>query len=512
MAARDEEFAKKIEQSIREAVERMVTDIRSSIDDVRDAVNQQLEAASQSVQADAKSLSLRSHIDEIFAAQPEEVPVEVIEAPARSSAAPIKSAIRAIEQGKSQVEVLNALLDQSLHFSSRSALFILKGGSFAGWKGAGFTANGGSDDEVKRFAGSPADVEELGRVLDDHVVVDWDGASVAAKLKASTPSRATIIPMVIKDKVAAALYADAVDGADENFDRPALELLVFTTGLLIDTLAIRKMVPSPALSGREEGSTEAAAPAAAPFAAPASIPATPAAPKAEPAPEPPPRQFRAEPEHTQPHQVSVPPAYEPPAAAARPEPEPKPERIEPPRAPSHTFEVPAPPRPPARSFELDADPASSIPAAEPPPAPPVHPAPPPVRPAAPAPVSPTTQVRPPQPAPSTVEKPSTQYIPPAGVTGGRVAAQQNLSAETKKHDEAKRFARLLVSEIKLYNESKVDEGRKHRDLYERMKDDIDRSRQMYEERIAEDVRRQSNYFYDELVRILADGSPDLLGL
>ena len=111
-----------------------------------------------------------------------------------------------------------------------------------------------------------------------------------------------------------------------------------------------------------------------------------------------------------------------------------------------------------------------------------------------------------------MEKPSTQYIPPAGVTGGRVAAQQNLSAETKKHDEAKRFARLLVSEIKLYNESKVDEGRKHRDLYERMKDDIDRSRQMYEERIAEDVRRQSNYFYDELVRILADGSPDLLGL
>ena len=127
--------------------------------------------------------------------------------------------------------------------------------------------------------------------------------------------------------------------------------------------------------------------------------------------------------------------------------------------------------------------------------------------------SPATQARPLQSAPGpAAEKPSTQYIPPAGVTGGRVAAQQNLTAETKKHDEAKRFARLLVSEIKLYNESKVDEGRKHRDLYERMKDDIDRSRQMYEERIAEDVRRQSNYFYDELVRILADGSAELLGL
>ena len=82
----------------------------------------------------------------------------------------------------------------------------------------------------------------------------------------------------------------------------------------------------------------------------------------------------------------------------------------------------------------------------------------------------------------------------------------------KKHDEARRFARLLVSEIKLYNESKVDEGRKNRDLYERMKEDIDRSRQMYEERIPEDVRRQSNYFYEELVRILADGDAEMLGL
>ena len=30
----------------------------------------------------------------------------------------------------------------------------------------------------------------------------------------------------------------------------------------------------------------------------------------------------------------------------------------------------------------------------------------------------------------------------------------------KQHEDAKRFARLLVSEIKLYNETKVQEGRK----------------------------------------------------
>ena len=108
------------------------------------------------------------------------------------------------------------------------------------------------------------------------------------------------------------------------------------------------------------------------------------------------------------------------------------------------------------------------------------------------------------------ERPSTQFVPPAGLQRG--AAGGPATEESKKHDEAGRFARLLVSEIKLYNEAKVEQGRKNRDLYERLKEDIDRSRQMYDERIGEDVRKNSNYFYDELVRVLADGNADILGL
>lgn len=109
------------------------------------------------------------------------------------------------------------------------------------------------------------------------------------------------------------------------------------------------------------------------------------------------------------------------------------------------------------------------------------------------------------------DKPSTQYIPPANIARTSVLAG-NQPEDVKKHDEARRFARLLVSEIKLYNESKVEQGRKNNDLYERLKEDIDRSRQMYDERITDDVRRVSNYFYDELVRILADGRAESLGL
>ncbi len=83
--------------------------------------------------------------------------------------------------------------------------------------------------------------------------------------------------------------------------------------------------------------------------------------------------------------------------------------------------------------------------------------------------------------------------------------------DQKAHDDAKRFARLVVSEIKLYNEAKVTEGRKTRDIYERLKDDIERGRQMYHDRVSAPVRESSDYFQDELVRILAGGDPTALG-
>jgi hypothetical protein len=83
--------------------------------------------------------------------------------------------------------------------------------------------------------------------------------------------------------------------------------------------------------------------------------------------------------------------------------------------------------------------------------------------------------------------------------------------DQKSHDDAKRFARLVVSEIKLYNEAKVNEGRKNKDIYERLKEDIERGRHMYHERVAAPVRESTNYFYDELVRILAGGDQSALG-
>jgi len=88
---------------------------------------------------------------------------------------------------------------------------------------------------------------------------------------------------------------------------------------------------------------------------------------------------------------------------------------------------------------------------------------------------------------------------------------QRLAEEEKLHADAKRFARLLVSEIKLYNEQRVLEGRQNQDIYVRLKKDIDRSREMYDKRVPASVSRAIDYFNDEVIRILGDSDPATLG-
>jgi hypothetical protein len=102
-------------------------------------------------------------------------------------------------------------------------------------------------------------------------------------------------------------------------------------------------------------------------------------------------------------------------------------------------------------------------------------------------------------------------IPPAPAPGAGFDVSQLSEAEQKIHKDARRFARLLVFEIELYNKTKVAEGRQSKDLYRRMKLDIDRSRQMFEQRFGKSVGKQFDYFHDELVRTLAGNDPSLLG-
>ena len=76
---------------------------------------------------------------------------------------------------------------------------------------------------------------------------------------------------------------------------------------------------------------------------------------------------------------------------------------------------------------------------------------------------------------------------------------------------ARRYAKLLVSEIKLYNEGAVRVGREQRDLLTRLGEEVARARRLYEERVPAAVAGRGMYFQQELVHTLADGDPSLLG-
>jgi hypothetical protein len=79
------------------------------------------------------------------------------------------------------------------------------------------------------------------------------------------------------------------------------------------------------------------------------------------------------------------------------------------------------------------------------------------------------------------------------------------------HRKAQRFARLLVDEIKLYNQAKVADGRKNHDLYDRLQDTIEKSRATYQKRYGNTVAASADYFQHEIIRSLAEDDLSIMG-
>ncbi|HVJ25882.1 MAG TPA: hypothetical protein VM493_00010 [Vicinamibacterales bacterium] len=94
---------------------------------------------------------------------------------------------------------------------------------------------------------------------------------------------------------------------------------------------------------------------------------------------------------------------------------------------------------------------------------------------------------------------------------GAAASGENGNQSDDATASARRYARLVVSEIKLYNESAVEEGRSRHDLLARLAPEIDRARRLYEERVPLSVPGRSEYFQQELIQTLAGGDPSQLG-
>ncbi|MFY9550646.1 MAG: hypothetical protein WAU32_05795 [Thermoanaerobaculia bacterium] len=330
-------------------------------------------------------------------------------------------AARGLDQAATQVDVLHRFLDECRRHCSRAALLVSRGGAIGAWKAVGFSAHGGEDDVVRQISMPLTDGGLLSKVMTGTAMRLPASNEISTLLRASKVSDAIAIPMVVREKISGALYADVVLGEEEIFDADALGFLTFLAGLVVDRLAARKLKPAPALRLPEAfKKPEPAGMWMNEEAAVEDLPTTP--------------EVGSE---------TGPALSEPSAEGPRPH-----------------FKEQAPAAPePEPSLSLSEPPALE--------------------------------------APESARRLSGPLSQPPG---------------DERREEARRFARLLVSEIKLYNERAVLEGREGGNLYQRLKEDIDRSRQMYDERIPEDVRSSSNFFHEELVRILADGRAEALGI
>jgi len=110
----------------------------------------------------------------------------------------------------------------------------------------------------------------------------------------------------------------------------------------------------------------------------------------------------------------------------------------------------------------------------------------------------------------TAFKTARAIVQPPAEPGGHAPALSAEASSAEEHASAQRYAKLLVSEIKLYHEADVVDGRRDRDLIARLGGEIAHARVMYEQRVPRHVREHADYFHDELVRTLADGDASLL--
>lgn len=76
-------------------------------------------------------------------------------------------------------------------------------------------------------------------------------------------------------------------------------------------------------------------------------------------------------------------------------------------------------------------------------------------------------------------------------------------------EKAKRFARIIVSDIALYNQEAVIEGVKKGTFFELLKDDIEEGRQLYENRVPQAIRSKRNY-YQETIEAFIDAQKKIV--
>ena len=373
----------------------------------------------------------------------EQAAAESSKAKASSDLAIIKSAVEELHGQHSQAEILNTLVNRASSFAPRVAFFVIRNEQAIGWRARGLEGSVG-DDMVREIALPLSADTVLGDVA--HSRTSWSGTPgsksenhlLLNRLGGDPPERIVAVPMVVRDKSVAVLYADSAALDSDALNLEALETLVRVASMAVELLSMARAAPTkqPAPAEASPAYEQPAAPSTAEAPQEGYTPYVEHATEAELVAEPIPEPISVEPE----------PAQEPAAPAA-----------------SEHIEAPSP--------HTSPEPLGSVPG---------------------------------------------EYAAPLGTARRWGSSDSDLPIEVgedekRLHNDARRFARLLVSEIKLYNEQKVKDGRSQSNIYDHLRDDIDRSRQMYDKRVAPPVAARYDYFHQELVNTLAEGDPSKLG-
>jgi hypothetical protein len=414
--------------------------------------------------ADALVSAIAAHLRDARGRGADEATQSSAGAGSSGDVALLKAAVDDIDSQRTQADILHALVNRSASFAPRIAFFVVKNERATGWRARGLEGTVG-DDSIREISLPLTADTVLGEVYRTRAT--WSGApgskaddhELISKLGDEPPQRMIAVPLVARDKCVAVLYADSAGLESDAINLEALETLVRVTGMAVELLAVKRGAPtSPASSAAapaaERAPSETAAPAAT-IAEPPSLIET-SAPSEAPT--------------------------ETPTAAAAPD--------EGDKAASMS--------PVAETEVAASEDVTEVPEAQTDSAPPT---------ATMSDVPAATQAAPTEPA--------SNYVAPLG-TSRRYGQDAELPVEVSDeerrfHNDARRFARLLVSEIKLYNEQKVKDGRDQGDLYNRLHDEIDRSRQMYDKRVHPSVAPRYDYFHQELVNTLAEGDATKLG-
>lgn len=83
-----------------------------------------------------------------------------------------------------------------------------------------------------------------------------------------------------------------------------------------------------------------------------------------------------------------------------------------------------------------------------------------------------------------------------------IGEPNSMAADPVAHEAAKRLARIIISDIALYNQKAVEEGVKNGTFFEVLKDDISEGQKLYDTRVPNDIRSSTNYFKDSILNFI----------